>query len=248
MNPQNKKIKVLLVIIIALVSYIGFRIAVRHWAKNYNTRQWISYLEAFKDVKKTAEPIMACKNELESIKKAILPIYEEAILLKSRGGNLTDSQLFYVDMYRTLDDIVDGLENRISYYEQDQPEIQSGMFFILGYKGKYQKLTLRDIIDRKPKTIESLNWYLNDFKEDSKRIEQINCADFSSLSFDYPLSIDTCKALVDLEVSYGNKPFRDPEDTDVEYQIKLERYQKELDAAYKECENGNLYSRLGRFW
>jgi len=242
-----KKLFIVLGLVVLLVGYLGYRAYLYSWAEKYNEKQWETYVEAFRGVKTSVKPLLSCRNNLQLQRDKLLPMYEKALIKESNWEELSPEDSFYLSFYKKVDSIVGSLDSRISYYESELPEIQGGLFFITDYKGTKQKINYRIIKDRKPKTVETLNWYTNQFEKEIEVLGRINCADFDILNFDYPLSKDTCNALLDLEYSFATVPTREEDELEVEYQIRLRRFKEEYEQAKDSCENQQIYSNYWSF-
>lgn len=233
---------VVISISILLISYVGYNAYLYSWAERYNKKQWELYTNAFREVQDTTKPLIICRNSLQLQRDSLLPLYENALIKNSNGEGLSLEEKFYSAFYRKTNGILESLNNKISYYENDLPDIQAGMFFITEYKGKKQKLNLRIIRDREPETIEALNWYKYQFEREKDIMNKIKCTDFSSFDFGYPLSTKTCNALLNLEYSFATPPTKEENELEVEYKIRMKRFEEEYKNAENACTDGRLYT------
>ena len=249
-SKKGKVIKVvvimLVVLLIAVGAYFIYKKRQANWVKNYNQEQWNAYVESFNVVKEVATPYISCKDTLVIQRDKLQSAYEAS--LTADEGALGDKQIFDSNMFSFLRKVTDRLNNSLNYYSQEDPEIQSGIFILDSFSGKPIKINKKTINDRLPKTKEALDWYKYQLETyEVNKITSLYCpADVvsSPTFFNYPLSKESCVELMKIENGFEDKPIQEEDELDVEYQLRLDRYNDELAGNLDRCNEPDMLTKF----
>jgi len=226
--------KLLLGFTLLLLLYLLYNFGVRTYLDKYNDSQWAEYVSYWEQVKEQAQPIIACKNSLIQNMNAIEPLYIDALTNDSTPKSV--EQRYHESLYKNLRGIVSGLESELSYYEQDQPEIEGGLFFYTN--SSYEPITPWDIQRRKQKTIENLAYYKDNFQNyETNKIANLYCPKLDNASFTYPMNKKLCTELMTYYIRRSTPPSRDNFDLDIEYQKALDKFNDTVTTQLNYCDD-----------
>lgn len=198
----------------------------RSLIKEFNDKQWTMYDNELKKVESESIRLVNCRAEIDKLKDSLLSDYKSILVKELNENELSEEEKYKKTTFKRLEDLSGELYGLTYWYDSPQSgkrNFEWGIFIVDRPSNYNEKSYQKEKVDAE----ENYKYKVIGLNEDLNKIKNIHCPKLPN-SLIYQDSIEACEEFFLAKNSFREKPRKEENELEEEFQLRLATYEKDI--------------------